>query len=198
MKSETFLIELIKIGFLVIVIFSSTLVLGLFLLNDPLSIPSSPSTHITSLSQSNQTNDNLTIDSIGVRDINQSEYSNNLYFYAFNITPHPAKVIYGLLYDLTIFLNTTYSGGGGFGLGICSFKANFVKPTNWEFVPYMSSCPMKDYYGGKANFLIFREIIPINYNTSISYPIRITFTVSSYADFPVSITSQPFTLEINN
>lgn len=182
MKSFNFSIKIFTIGLLIIVIVFSTLILGFSFLSN-----SSP--HINSY---------LTINSISVSKVSQSDYNRNAYYYP--AKPPPAKVIYGLTFQSTIFLNQTYSFNiWRANIGLCTFHPNFVNSSGWEFVPFITSCPITDQYNaGNTSFTFYRQIIPSNYNASITYPIQLTLTASSNDGFPISVISQPFILQINN
>lgn len=85
------------------------------------------------------------------------------------------------------------------GFGPCTFGAKLINSSDWQFVGFVTSCiPTDKYSSGNSTFSIFEEMIPANYNNTVTYPFQIILSARAIAYVPIYTSSQPYTLQITS
>lgn len=125
----------------------------------------------------NPTKPHLVIKDVTVSNVPLSEYVRQ----GTNVTP--AKIIFRMNVSLqiTFYHIQTVSPG----ISYCSnFGINLINVTDWEMPTFTGifNCPMipahQTFNPGSYKYNVYPEIIPANYNFTVSYPVTIIITAS--------------------
>lgn len=115
---------------------------------------------------------------------------------SFNNIPNVPSVVYSLIFNLVLSF-TGFNSITSTGFGPCDFFAHSLNP-HWKIASLEYSCPASatTLYTGTHKVSLTQEIVPTsNSYSNISYPIHLSFTVSSQS---FAVTSKPYNFTINS